>query len=315
MSSQDITYYDKYDYDYSQFWKDRDYENFSETNVLKKILKNSTGNWILDVGGSYGRLTDLYYQKFHNCVLCDYSEKALEQAREDFKKRGIKNVNLVAANVYNLPFKTATFDSALMVRVIHHLEDWDTAISEVSRILSSKALFVLEFANKHNIKAILRAILKFNFKYIFSGEPSKIETSKSPEGTEATVPGIIYNYSPRHIRNLLVSHEINIKRSYCLSFLRIPFIKKFVPSVLLKVVEKFFQVVLGWTKITPSIIYQSYKKNGLSQQHFSDVEDLLCCPKCKGELDRKPSSLLCSKCNISFNIKNKVYDLRYPAPE
>ena len=57
--------YDTYDYDYSTYWSKRKYEHEAESLVLK-TFKRPKGKWFLDVGGSFGRLTNSYYKNIQN---------------------------------------------------------------------------------------------------------------------------------------------------------------------------------------------------------------------------------------------------------
>ena len=87
--SPDITLYDKYDYDYSKYWHGREYEHNAEVQVLDRIMKKVSGSWFVDIGGSYGRHIPQYHQKFHHCILLDYSIKSLKQARKWLKETRI----------------------------------------------------------------------------------------------------------------------------------------------------------------------------------------------------------------------------------
>ena len=49
-----------------------------------------------------------------------------------------------------------------MIRVIHHFEDVPAALSQIQAVLAHSGLFILEFANKRNLKAMLRHIFGNN---------------------------------------------------------------------------------------------------------------------------------------------------------
>jgi ubiquinone/menaquinone biosynthesis C-methylase UbiE len=313
-----ISDYDQFDYDYSRFWQNRNYENQAEKIALKKLTKNITGDWFIDIGGSFGRNIPLYYKKFHNCVLMDYSIKALKQARKHLKKDGITNVALVAANVYHLPFKDDSFDGSMMIRVLHHIEKAKEGLGEIIRILRPKGNFILEFPNKIHIKAFFRALFSLNFRFIFSKEPYLQPSRGNKEGVKGDIPGIIYNFHPKFIKKVLRNRDMNLKRKINVSFLRILFLKKLLPIKIMIFFEKVFQLLLSWTNITPSIIYLTQKKSegGAPKPHMlSSVSDLICCPNCKADLERRGTKLLCSECDTEFNIKGNIYDLRYPRPQ
>ena len=64
MIMTDVSDYDKFDYDYSQYWNSRMYEDMAEKHLLHKLFSNKKGEVFLDIGGSYGRLTSTYYDKY-----------------------------------------------------------------------------------------------------------------------------------------------------------------------------------------------------------------------------------------------------------
>ena len=95
--SKKVVNYDGFDYDYTTYWKNRAYENNAEHLVLDSLLKNESGKWFIDIGGSYGRLTDTYSSKFDNCIIIDYSLKTLKK-NNDLVVKSFPNTTLNAAN-------------------------------------------------------------------------------------------------------------------------------------------------------------------------------------------------------------------------
>lgn len=317
MNKTEISVYDQFDYDYSKYWRDRKYEHEAERLALKKLLKNARGTWFADLGGSYGRHVDSYYQKFHNCVIVDYSMKALKQARERLKENQISNVELVAANVYNLPFKNNVFDGTMMVRVIHHLEKPQNAVSEVSRIIQNRGIFILEYANKKHIKAIIKAIIRFDFNFLFSSQPYKQPTKGNQEGTDKETEGIIYNFASKFIKRIIKKSNFKSQKCLSVSFYRVPFLKKVFPEYILSLLERLSQFLFSWSKLSPSIFLKNIKiiENVDQQTPFiRDFDDTLCCPKCRSEIKFSKNDIKCTNCSETFPKQGNIYDLRYPKP-
>ncbi|MFN8426729.1 MAG: methyltransferase domain-containing protein [Anaerolineales bacterium] len=78
----------------------------------------------------------------------------LEQAQQ---RLGVSDKYIyVAADAYRLPFVDGLFDAATMIRVLHHMADAPKALGQVRNVLGANGVFILEFANKLNLKAILR---------------------------------------------------------------------------------------------------------------------------------------------------------------
>ncbi len=223
-------------------------------------------------------------------------------------------MHLVAGNLYNLPFKNEVIDAAMMVRVLHHIEKPEQVIDEISRILHNNSTFILEFANKFHIKAVIRAFLKLDMKFLVSREPYKIPTSSHAEGTPKDDPGIYYNFSFPYTKTLLVSRQIFPRKTLSLSFFRIPTLKKIVDVHTLSTIERIFQKIFGLSKITPSVIIIGNKitKEDMPSENIKKLEDVVCCPKCRGDLHFEGSNIACTKCKLHFSKVGSILDLRYP---
>ncbi|MBL8062127.1 MAG: class I SAM-dependent methyltransferase, partial [Anaerolineales bacterium] len=141
--------------DYQQsFWEQggRAYEDKTEAIALRRLLPKG-GKLMLELGAGAGRNTPRY-AGFERIVILDYSTTQLEQAQQRLG-RSDKYI-YVAADVYRLPFRTGLFDAATMIRVLHHMADAPKAIGQIRNVLQPNAVFILEYANKQNLKAILR---------------------------------------------------------------------------------------------------------------------------------------------------------------
>ena len=145
--------YEGSDYQTS-FWDKggREYEDRTEAIALKRLLPAS-GRLMLELGAGAGRNTPRYLG-FDRIVLNDYSRTQLEQAQARLGKSD--KYIYVAADVYRLPFVDALFDGATMIRVLHHMADAPKALKQIRNVMSANGTFILEFANKLNLKAILR---------------------------------------------------------------------------------------------------------------------------------------------------------------
>ncbi len=306
----DISEYDKLDYDYSTYWTQRVYENLSEKNVLNKIFSEKRGTWFLDIGGSYGRLASTYTLQYKNPIIIDYSLKTLIK-NKDVVRSKYPNIELIAANAYKMPFKESVFDGALMVRVLHHIENPKKYFKEVKRILKNDATYVQEFANKVHLKAKVRELLKFN-KDFFNKDPYQQPIGANLEGSGKKQGGIFLNYHPAHIRMLFNNLGFKLKRRFGCSFLRSPFVKKIIGHDIMLFLEKIMQNTLSWTNISPSIIFEAtLKKKEPKKIEFNNIRDILVCPSCKGDLSFEGQDLaLCKNCSSKFFKRESIWDFR-----
>lgn len=148
-----ICNYEGSDYQ-AKFWEQggRQYEDMAEAIALKRLLPVK-GDLLLEAGAGAGRNTPRY-SGFKQVVLLDYSLTQLKQAMQRLGRN--QQYIYVAADIYKLPFVDGLFDTATMIRTLHHMADPLAALRQVRRTLQPGAIFILEYANKQNLKAILR---------------------------------------------------------------------------------------------------------------------------------------------------------------
>lgn len=307
----DISDYDKFGYDYRNYWEKRSYENYSEKILLNRIFQEKRGNWFLDIGGSFGRLGSTYNDQYRKPIILDYSLKTLQKNKPAIQAK-YPNIELIAANAYKMPFKKDVFDAALMVRVLHHIEKPTQYLKELNRVMSPNSYYIQEFANKTHIKAVLRALLKADFT-IFNQEPLEHTLSKNPEGSKNSQKGIFLNYHPKYVRGVLEKTGFKIENKYGCSFLRIPLLKKFFNEDIMIFIEKIMQRTLSWTSISPSIFYETIiqKEKGKTVQNGEKLEEILACPSCKKDLIFKNEELAtCKKCGKEYHKKDDIWDFR-----
>ncbi len=301
--------YDTYDYDYSTYWKKREYEHKSEVLVLEKLLKNEKGKWFLDIGGSFGRLASTYSKKYTHAVIIDYSLKTLQKNFKQLKK-DCPNIELVAANVYSLPFRNNTFDGSIMVRVLHHIEKQNDCIKEIYGVLDKNGIHIQEYANKVHIKALVRAILTLNSSF-FNQAPYQQPDKHNYEGAREGSQVLFLNYHPYWIKKLFSKIGFHIEKKYDCSFLRIDILKRKFNTKSLLYWENIFQNTLSWSNISPSIFVKAraVKKTGVVIEK-KKLADILVCPKCKSNLNILNDRAQCRECESTYFKKENIWDFR-----
>lgn len=304
-----VSNYDLFDYDYSTYWSSRNYEHQAEVHLLNKLFQSQHGDWFLDIGGSYGRLASVYYDKYKHPVVLDYSLKTLQRNYITLKKI-YPNLILIAANAYHLPFKDNSFDGALMVRVLHHILEPDQYFKELYRALNPSGYYVQEFANKINLKARIKALLHFNWS-IFSESPYQQPTASNFEGTKQGEQTIFRNYHPQYIKKLLTENHFEIYGKHGCSYLRSQKIKKVIGEKMLLRIEYFLQNLLPTSNIPPSLVYNCKAiKSEKENNKYRNLEEILACPKCGGNLTFNDSQAQCCECKTMYNKKSNIWDFR-----
>jgi len=184
------------------FWDrgQRAYEDRVEAIALRRLLPSS-GELLLEVGAGAGRNTPRY-RGYQHIVLLDYSYTQLQQARE--RLRGAGDYVYVAADAYRLPFVPGLFDAATMIRTLHHMAEAPKALEQVRQVLRPAGVFILEFANKRNLKAILRFLMGRQTWDPFSHEP--VEFAE-----------LNFDFHPARVRQWLRESRFEIERRLSLT--------------------------------------------------------------------------------------------------
>ena len=253
MVDKTIDYYDNPDFNYRRFWENRQYEDQAERIALVKLLsliKNKKTKSIIDIGAGFGRLVPVYTSLFKNCLLVEPSEKLLAEAKKNNQK--YDNLTFKESYVEKLPVEDESFEVALMVRVAHHLEDLNTMIKEVQRVLKPNGFFIMEYANKRHLKNLLEAFFKRDWQNFANHTPEKIKTRPT------SFP--FFNYHPNQIRTLLLSHDFEILKRLSVSNFRFPLIKKILPVKFLLFLDKICSPVASYYRSGPSIFVLAQKK-------------------------------------------------------
>jgi ubiquinone/menaquinone biosynthesis C-methylase UbiE len=249
------------------------------------------------LGAGAGR-NSLRYAGFEKLVLLDYSRTQLRQARE--RLGGSGRFLYVAADVYNIPFAAGLFDAATMIRTLHHLADPSAALKEVRRVLAPQSTFLLEFANKRNLKAILRFLLGRQSWNPFS--PNSVEY----------LP-LNFDFHPRSVRGWLMENGFRILDQATVSHFRLSLLKKAVPAEILSYLDYLCGFTGNLWQLSPSV----FVLNLANPNGPTDPAGFFRCPFCANldlKEDSQPAggSLICHKCSRRYLIRDGIYDFKEP---
>ncbi len=279
----------------TDFWEGqgREYEDRVERIAIRRLLPE-TGGRLLELGAGFGRLTPLF-EGYEQVVLLDYSRSQLEYARERYGDDGFI---YVAANIYDMPFAPGVFDAATLVRVLHHLADPPAVFKAIRTLLRQNGTFLLEFANKQNIKAILRWWLRRQEWNPFTPEPVEFVE-------------LHYDFHPRYIREKLAEAGFSTGRMLTVSHFRIGWLKRLIPAGLLAALDSIAQLTGNWWQLSPSV----FVLNTASGDDQTAPDGAFWrCPACGSyKLDESPEGLTCARCNAHWPKINGVYSFKEEA--
>jgi SAM-dependent methyltransferase len=287
--------YEGSDYQTS-FWEEggREYEDRCEQIALKKLLPDQ-GELLLEIGAGAGRNTPRY-RGFKRVVLLDYSLTQLQQAQAYLGRS--QTYTYVAGDVYRLPFVDGLFDGGTMIRTLHHMKNPLAALCQSRRVLQDGCPFILEFANKQNLKAILRYWLGRQDWDPFSLEPI--------EFTELN-----FDFHPRMIRQSLSEAGFVLKKQLTVSHFRINILKKIFPARLLAALDGLLQHTGGLWQFSPSVFIRC---TAAVTGAPAPGKGFFQCPDCGTALPDQNKSVFqleCPGCGKTYPIVDGIYDFRH----
>lgn len=291
MQTPPVCSYEGSDYQ-SSFWEEgnRAYEDAVEGVALRRLLPKS-GKRLLELGAGAGRNTPRY-QGFEQVVLLDYSRTQLEQARQ--RLGASLRYRYVAADIYRLPFAAGVFDAATMIRTLHHMADARKALDQVRGTLAGGATFILEFANKHNLKSILRYWLRRQTWNPFSPEPVEFAA-------------LNFDFHPATVRTWLQLSGFAVERQLTVSHFRIGWMKRFLPLRMLVAMDSLAQLTGDAWQLSPSVFVRA---RAVGQSAPLAEGAFFRCPACGAALEDTPPLITCAGCGAAYPAEDGIYDLR-----
>ena len=121
---------------------------------------------VLDIGCGRGRYTSLLLKKGYTVVGIDINRLRLKQAS--------KFADVILGDCHILSFKDRSFDLVCILQVIHHIEEPQKTLDEISRLLKDGAvLYVTEVVEDNPLFKLLR-----NINPSWEGDPVKTRLTR-----------------------------------------------------------------------------------------------------------------------------------------
>lgn len=294
-STPPVCDYEGSDYQ-SRFWgqADRAYEDQAEAIALRRLLPAGRGR-LLEVGAGAGRHTGRY-RGYEQIVLLDYSRDQLMQAKARLGESS--RLVYVEGDVYRLPFAPGAFGAATMIRVLHHMAEPQAALTQVRATLAAGAVFVLEYANKRNLKAILRWALGRQGWNPFDPEPVEFAP-------------LHFDFHPEAVRTWLDNSQFQIEALLTVSHFRQAMLKRLIPLPWLVWLDSLAQHTGRWWQLSPSVFVRA---RAVGPQGGVPAGDLWRCPRCEWpQLHAEADGLRCPNCGRLWALRDGIYDFKRPS--
>jgi SAM-dependent methyltransferase len=250
------------------------------------------GARLCEIGAGFGRLAD-FYRGYAQVILLDYSRSMLRDART--RLQNDPRFVFVAADLYNLPLADSALDTAVTVRVLHHIADLPRAFAQIARVVRPQGSYLTEFANKRHLKARLRYAL------------TRRGANPNDLGPYEFVK-LNFDFHPRYIDTELRKNEFIICDQRAVSTFRVAALKRIVPAGVLAALDGVLQTPTAKLYLSPSLFVRAQStKPGAPALNPA----LWRCPACaSGDIAESSDALTCRACSRVYPIIDGIIDFK-----
>jgi len=128
----------------------RGYHQMLDDLELELVERYGRGKRVLEAGCGTGLLLDRV-REFGYAAGVDLSAGMLGKALA-------RGLDVVQGSVTDLPFPDASFDVVYSVKVLAHIEDIQTALSEMARVTVPGGVVLAEFYNPRSLRGLIKAL-------------------------------------------------------------------------------------------------------------------------------------------------------------
>ena len=150
MKKRTRTYYDEFSAQYEKERGNR-YHTFLDSSELAAAAPYCRDSEILEVGCGTGLVLKPLSRIAAKATGLDLSGEMLAHA-------AARGLTVVQASATAIPFADNSFDCVVSFKVLAHIEEIRTAVSECARVLRPGGHLVLEFYNRHSIRHLIKRI-------------------------------------------------------------------------------------------------------------------------------------------------------------
>jgi hypothetical protein len=204
----------------------------------------------------------------------------------------------VAGDFYALPFAAGAFDTVTTIRTLHHATDAAAVLHGIAEILGPGGTFVLEFANKRNLKAMARHLMHRQ-----EWSPYELEPVEFVE--------LNFNFHPEWMRDRLVEEGLELQRTRTVSHFRVGLLKRTLPTPLLVCLDRALQPSGEVFQVSPSVFVRATASTDRDRAPEGSLFRCVTCGEARLDVDGR-DVLACRGCGATYAIRDGIYDFRAP---
>jgi len=196
MSDEDRNYWDKHarNYDRSMMLLGRPIPRMVELagEAVRDVPR------VLEVAAGTGLVTRTLARSAREVVATDYSAPMVTVLEQGIRDAALDNVRCQQADIYALPFETASFDAVVAANVLHLVPELAAALVALRRVLRPGGRFIVPtFCHDETVLSCLvsRALALTGFpghrRFTAEGLRAAVETANIRVTRTELIPGLI----------------------------------------------------------------------------------------------------------------------------
>ncbi|MFH0803755.1 MAG: class I SAM-dependent methyltransferase [Candidatus Tagabacteria bacterium] len=117
--------------------------------IYPEFLPIAKNDAVLNIGCGEGQQAVIYKDSFKKMVGIDINQNRLDTAKKLMEQYGVKNFEMICANVENIPLNEK-FDKAIAIDIIEHVINPAKVVSEIKRLLKDDGKLLITFPAMHD---------------------------------------------------------------------------------------------------------------------------------------------------------------------
>lgn len=192
---------------------------------VSRSIESEKSISMLECGSGTAAVSRFFNKKYNlKNVILDNSIEALKIG-ENFIKNDNLEISSVLSDIKNMPFDDDSFDIVYLGGVMEYLQDYDSCILEIKRVLKPGGLLLFVVVpNVINIQIFGNFFLFF--KNVFKNQPTKLVPSNVKKW-----------YADKYINKLLENGYASTREYYLNPFPQIP-LPRFLKKIYLNLINK-----------------------------------------------------------------------------
>ena len=182
-----------------------------EAPLLKRLGGRTEGLRVLDIGCGRGVGTEIIFKQFgaREVHAFDLDPETVEQARHRLSGYSSDRLKLAVGDATVITAEDESYDAVFDFGIIHHVPNWQKAVSEIRRVLRphGRFFFFMEVASLTRERRLYRKLFVYQKENRFSKESLVAEL----EGQGITVGDNTVERLFRVLLQRLVSNEVRLE--------------------------------------------------------------------------------------------------------